>query len=113
MSHKRFRSALLILAVVVLLPLLFANAAQANDPVLWKDHCPSGYDVKTYPATDWGGNHALCVQQGGTFVTSDPVLWKAHCPSGFYIQTIPAIDWGGNHALCIQQADAEKATCEK
>lgn len=67
MSYTRKRPTLLILSVLVLLLaaiLLAVGAAQAGDPVLWKQHCPLGYDLKTIPADDWGGVHVLCVQQG-------------------------------------------------
>lgn len=63
-ARETIRMALIIVAALLLAALLgiLVTAANADGPVIWKQHCPAQYEVRLEPAKDWGGVHVLCVR---------------------------------------------------
>lgn len=60
-AREFVRMALIIAAALALAALGGILVAQADGPVIWKQHCPAYADVQIQKADDWGGVHVLCV----------------------------------------------------
>lgn len=59
MQRKRRWLVALVLAIV--LAIVLAVVAQADGPVLWKQHCPR-HHVLSYVADGEGGVHVVCTR---------------------------------------------------
>jgi len=51
-----------VVLALLLVALIGVAVAQADGPIIWKQHCPAHYDVVQVPAGDWGGVHVLCIR---------------------------------------------------
>lgn len=51
-----------VVLALLLAALVGVAVAQADGPVIWKQHCPAHHDVVLVPAGDWDGVHVLCIR---------------------------------------------------